>query len=147
MGWINGGRPRSVHECSVPRVIRLFGFGPDEGSQYECDDCGERWELHRVRSGDTSWDWGWVKLGNFNTASGGINAQGLPVDCEVNRPRLIDGEWRHFAAAIADKIASPSQPAPHDVIMVEDALKVMQQWGYLAFPAPVAGGNVQEHSD
>ncbi|HEY2101465.1 MAG TPA: hypothetical protein VGH72_33715 [Pseudonocardia sp.] len=74
MGWINGGLPPKAHTCRVPPIVRIGKFGPGVGSQWECDDCHQLWEVTRKADGKLGWR----------------RSDGPPMDALPTRAEVVD---------------------------------------------------------
>lgn len=150
--WLSyGAKTGTQHD--VPPIVRFLGLGPSEGARWECR-CGKVHELIAIPGihGKTAYRWDLSDAAESADANAeppccdevgvpyvGINLQGLPVVVEKYKPRLIPHSPRETALNLADKI-DPKRTATAEG--VEHALAVLRQladWGYIAFPEPVAG--------
>lgn len=128
-GWVSDGR---LHD--VPTVIRIFGFGPQEGAQWGCK-CGALHPL--VDSGDERglvWDTDTDlrAVPEAKRRTGGLITQ--------TGARLIPHHQREVAINIADKITQwRNGGTVEEIEMVLKVLHQLVEWGYVAFPEPVAG--------
>jgi hypothetical protein len=125
----------------TPIVITFGRFGPQEGARWDCR-CGKIHTLHAI--GDTlAWDWRIeqareeIKAEEETKDNLGPEGQTGPT-IAANGARLIPHDQRQFILALAD-VASGKPPSPLTLETVIRVVNKMEEWGYVAFPEPVAG--------